>query len=93
MDLVSCFTIKVNGIMEHRKDYIYFGGKLTQIQKMKCRECGGQCKKSKAMLNPLVDSRGMPGKYCPRGTTMSRIGKAQFVDCMKCEQCGHSFIN
>jgi len=30
--LVSYFTIKVNGIMEHKKDYMYYGGKLTQIQ-------------------------------------------------------------
>ena len=60
---------------------------------MKCRECGGQAKRSKAMLNQLVSGRGTFAKYCARGTTLSRIGKAELVDCMKCADCGHSWIN
>jgi ribosomal protein L37E len=57
-----------------------------------CRRCNGQGKPSKAFNNTLVEFTDLGSKIGDRGNTLSRIGKAQLVDCIKCENCGHSWI-
>lgn len=57
-----------------------------------CTKCGGNCNPSKAFLNTLISLNNFGGDAGQRGTTQSRQGKAELVDCMKCEDCGHSFI-
>jgi hypothetical protein len=57
----------------------------------KCKNCNSNCKQSKALLNTLVESTDL-GTYGTSGNTQSRVGDAELVDCMKCENCGHSFI-
>ena len=57
----------------------------------KCKLCNNDCKPSKALLNTLVETTDL-GTYGERGNTQSRVGDAELVDCMKCENCGHSFI-
>lgn len=64
-----------------------------KITMEKCRKCNGNCKPSKAFNNTLVLSWDFDkNDYGRRGTTQSRVGKATLVECMKCEDCGHSFI-
>lgn len=60
--------------------------------KNKCKKCGGECKKSKALLNSLVSSNDFGNDAGERGTTVSRIGRPKLVECLKCVNCGHSFI-
>ena len=57
-----------------------------------CRVCGGEGKPSKAMLNTLVSFNDFGNDAGQRGTTQSRIGEANLVDCIKCSSCGHSWI-
>lgn len=57
-----------------------------------CRECGTIGKPSKAMLNELVSFDDFGNDAGKRGTTQSRVGKAQLVNCTKCPNCGHSWI-
>lgn len=46
-----------------------------------CKKCGGNCKPSKAFINThnlqLADNKEFETKL---------------VNCLKCESCGHSFI-
>lgn len=61
----------------------------TQI----CRECGCIGKPSKALLNQLVSFDDFGNDAGKRGTTQSRHGEAKEVDCLKCPNCGHSWIS
>lgn len=54
--------------------------------------CGGQGKPSKALLNTLVPFNDFGNDAGQRGTTQSRQGTAQLVDCLKCDKCGHSWV-
>ena len=58
-----------------------------------CKICNGKCKPSIAILNSLVSFNDFGNDAGKRGTTMSRIGKPNIVNCLKCENCGHSFIS
>ncbi len=58
-----------------------------------CRKCGTPSKEGKAIVNQLVNSRGIPAEECGRGETVSRIGKPQMVNCNKCPNCGHSWTD
>lgn len=60
----------------------------TQI----CKECGCIGKRSKALLNQLVSFDDFGNDAGKRGTTQSRQGKAKQVGCLKCPNCGHSWI-
>ena len=59
---------------------------------LKCRECGGEVKDSKVLVNTLVSFADFGGDAGKRGTTQSRVGKAKLHDGKKCVDCGHSFI-
>lgn len=60
----------------------------TQI----CKECGCIGKPSKALLNQLVSFDDFGNDAGKPGTTQSRHGEAKEVDCLKCPNCGHSWI-
>ena len=60
----------------------------TQI----CKECGCIGKPSKALLNQLVSFDDFGNDAGKRETTQSRHGEAKEVDCLKCPNCGHSWI-
>lgn len=57
-----------------------------------CNKCNGNAKPSKALLNQLVSFNDFGNDAGSRGTTQSRSGKAELVDCLKCTDCGHSWI-
>jgi hypothetical protein len=57
-----------------------------------CRECGGNSKNSKVLLNTLVSFNDFGNDAGQRGTTVSRVGSPNLVECQKCENCGHSWI-
>ena len=57
-----------------------------------CKECGCIGKPSKALLNQLVSFDDFGNDADRRGTTQSRHGEAKEVDCLKCPNCGHSWI-
>ena len=57
----------------------------------KCKECGGHMKPSKALLNQLVTFVDFNGDASDRGT-QSRSGSPIMVDCLKCVDCGHTYI-
>lgn len=57
-----------------------------------CKKCGGNCKSSKALNNTLISFNDFGNDAGSRGTTMSRVGKSKLIDCLKCESCGHSFV-
>lgn len=60
----------------------------TQI----CKECGCIGKPSKTLLNDWVSFDDFGNDAGKRGTTQSRHGAAKEVDCLKCPNCGHSWI-
>lgn len=57
-----------------------------------CKKCNGSMKESKVLLNSLVSFSDFGNDVGQRGTTQSRNGNANLVDCLKCENCGHSYI-
>lgn len=57
-----------------------------------CRECGGETKDSKVLVNSLVSFNDFGGDAGKRGTTQSRVGTAKLQNCKKCVDCGHSYI-
>ena len=59
---------------------------------MNCIKCNSECLPSKAYNNILVSSNDFGNDANDRGATQSRIGQAVLVDCMKCTNCGHSFV-
>ena len=60
----------------------------------KCRDCGGEMKRGKALQNTLAmgipDFPGMTAES--RGQTVSRTGTPKMIAVLKCEDCGHSII-
>lgn len=62
------------------------------LSRVFCRECGTKAELSKALLNTLVSFDDLGNDAGQRGTTQSRMGPAELVDCHKCPNCGHSFI-
>lgn len=62
------------------------------MKRNQCNKCGGAGIPSKALNNTLVGFDDFGGDAHKRGTTQSRAGKAQLVDCIKCTSCGHSWI-
>jgi len=58
-----------------------------------CIKCGSEAKPSKALLNTLIAAQDFGGETIhTRGATVSRSGKATLADCLKCTNCGHSWI-
>ena len=57
-----------------------------------CRECNTIAKPSTALLNGLVSFNDFGNDAGGRGTTQSRVGKAEVVNVDKCPSCGHSWI-
>lgn len=57
-----------------------------------CKKCNSNCKSSKALLNTIVTFDDFSDDAGKRGSTQSRVGVPEMVDCMKCENCGHSFV-
>lgn len=55
-----------------------------------CRKCGGRCKESRALVNPLCGSPEFSDGDMA-GATLSAAADAVILDCFKCENCGHSF--
>ena len=47
-----------------------------------CRECGGNCKSSKGIVN----------YHNIQTQDLSKEFETKIEDCLKCENCGHSFI-
>jgi len=65
----------------------------TSNKRNQCKVCGGIGQPSKALLNDLVAMQDFGGETTKtRGATLSRVGKANIVDCIKCMKCGHSWI-
>jgi hypothetical protein len=60
--------------------------------KITCNECGGDVKPSKALVNPLCGTRDGTGTTLIAGATLSPSSEAVIKDCLKCQECGHSFI-
>ena len=58
-----------------------------------CRVCGGDMKPSKVIVPGIYGSEDFGGDFGEIGTTMSE-GPATHPPkaCLKCEDCGHSFI-
>lgn len=56
-----------------------------------CRECGGKCIESKAFENTYVAMNDFGNDAGEDGSTMSKIGEAELINCYKCTDCGHSF--
>lgn len=55
---------------------------------LSCKNCGAVCAKGKAILHPVV-----LGEMNEVGTREILSGEPKIVDCIKCQQCGHSFIH
>lgn len=66
--------------------------KIKLGERMKCRKCNSICKESTGLLNTLVSFEDFGGDRGEPGTTQSRVGEPVLVKCMKCSNCGHSFI-
>lgn len=73
------------------------------MNKSYCRDCHKKGKglklmeAGKALLNRLVVHSDFPGDYsgediskAQRGQTMSRTGRAQMINVLKCPECGRS---
>lgn len=54
---------------------------LNEEKEVECRECGGNCKPSKGILNT----------HDIRTQNPKEEFKTEILDCLKCEDCGHSF--
>jgi hypothetical protein len=52
----------------------------------KCQKCGGETKEGNALNNPPIEGSEGHG-------TLSQSNLHMFVDCMKCEACGHSYTD
>jgi hypothetical protein len=53
-----------------------------------CYKCGGKLRKGKALMQTIVPGLADIGP----GQTMHFGGPGQLIDCMKCKDCGHSFV-
>lgn len=60
---------------------------LPRERKGVCRRCGGQMEPGKAIRNPLG---GIPDFPDGSAITLSPSERFEFVDVMKCQDCGHS---
>jgi hypothetical protein len=69
-----------------------FKGLKVVGYKIKCCKCNSPCKESSGLLNTLTSSEDFGDDRGKPGTTQSRTGLAKLVKCMKCSNCGHSFI-
>lgn len=49
----------------------------------RCRKCGGKCKPSKGFGDAYITEQYQ---------TMVLQGEGNLIDCLKCEDCGHSFV-
>ena len=58
----------------------------------KCKKCNGTMRVSKGFINTWTSSDDFGGDAGQRGTTQSQNGLAIEVDCLKCDECGHSYI-
>ena len=54
----------------------------------KCFKCGGECEKGKTLTNGVA-----LGTADECGSQTIYSGNPILVDCIKCQQCGHSFIH
>ena len=52
----------------------------------KCKKCGGETKPGNALYNPPIEGSEGHG-------TLSQGNLHMFVDCMKCEDCEHSYAD
>ena len=66
--------------------------KAKRIGKKTCKICGGKGKSSKALDNQYTASDDFGNDAGQPGTTMSKNGKAVLITCVKCSDCGHSWI-
>lgn len=58
--------------------------------KIICKKCGGDCSKSKAIINLLsASSEWNDGDML--GATLSPSNEGKLINCLKCKKCGHSF--
>lgn len=59
-----------------------------------CQKCNSIAKPSKAHLNTLVTFKDFHDDNDNDivGRTQSRHGSAILIDCLKCDNCGHSWI-
>jgi hypothetical protein len=65
----------------------------TKETSNQCRVCGGEPSLSTAFLNDLIAMEDFGGETTKtRGATLSRLGKTKQIHCLKCTNCGHSWI-
>lgn len=53
----------------------------------KCRRCGGQMRRGKAIAQTFDGVPDFPGGEV---VTISPSGPGRLIDCLKCSTCGHS---
>lgn len=66
---------------------------MKPLDNNKCFKCGTIAVNSKALNNTILSFNDFGNDAGKRGTTQSRVGKAQLIDCKKCPSCGHSWVD
>lgn len=56
-----------------------------------CFKCGGNIQQGQALENTWVSFDDFGNDAGQPGTTMSKIGHPNMINCRKCKSCGHSF--
>jgi len=62
----------------------------TWVNPPYCRNCGGACHPSKALVNLMCGTPDADGSLV--GATLGMSKDVEMVGCLKCGICGHSFV-
>lgn len=62
------------------------------MDKILCKVCGGECHKSKALLDEIIYFESKTDLGGSEGATITQsFGTPNIISCFKCKNCGHSF--
>jgi len=82
-------------VKEHWNQPIYRQSLIDFLKKFDisfiCFKCGGDIEQGQALENTWIGFDDFGNDAGQPGTTMSKIGHPNMINCHKCKSCGHSF--
>jgi len=76
---------------------LYRDGLINTLKKFSvnfiCFKCGGDIEQGQALDNTWIGFNDFGGDTGQPGTTISKIGPPNLINCHKCKSCGHSFTS
>lgn len=93
----SQFIEAIKFAIKHFDSPVYKFHILNLVEKLNieeiCFKCGGDTQKGQALDNTWVGFDDFGGDAGQPGTTISKVGPPNLINCHKCKSCGHSFTS